>query len=366
MRAGNLVSNGAFRLAEWQPRSKIELERNPYFHADERTIIERVVYHPIEDENTEFQRFRAGGLEWTYQVPSNQFRWLEENLSDALLISPWFGTYFFSFNLTREPFIDNLALRQALNLAIDRDILTEKVSQFGEIPTFNLIPPGTPDFPSPIPEEAGWTQAEREQRARELYQQAGYSEDRPLDVELRYNTSENHRKLSVSVAAMWKQVLGVRTRLVNEEFQVFLNNRELKRNTEVFRAGWIGDYQDAFTFLELFHSEHGSNHAGYNNPRYDLLLEQIGTERIPARRRNLMVEAERMLLADQVMLPVYVYVTKRLIDPTLKGWQPNIMDFHLSRHLFFVRTKNEALSDPVAEEAETMDVDQPATEPEGS
>ena len=348
VRPGNLVSNGPFRLISWQPRSKIELERNPYFHANERTLLERVVYHPIEDENTEFQRFRAGGLAWTFRVPSNQFRWLEENLSEALLISPWFGTYFFSFNLTREPFIDNLALRKALNLAIDRDILTEKVSQFGEIPTFNLIPPGTPDFPSPIPEYAEWTQLQREQQARALYEQAGYSDNRPLDVELRYNTSENHRKIAVSVAAMWKQVLGVRTRLVNEEFRVFLQNRALRRSTEVFRAGWIGDYQDPFTFLELFHSAHGRNDAGYNNPRYDRLLEQIGTERISARRRNLMVEAERMLLADQVVLPVYVYVTKRLIDPVLKGWQPNIMDFHLSRYLFFVRTQTED-AEPVVE-----------------
>ena len=368
VRAGNLVSNGAYRLAEWQPRSRIELERNPYFHDDDETLIDRVIYHPIEDENTEFQRFRAGGLDWTYEVPNNQFRWLQENLSEALLISPWFGTYFFSFNQTREPFIDNLALRQALNLAINRDILTEKVTQFGEIPTFNLIPPDTPDFPSPIPEAAGWTQQQREQRALELYRQAGYSEDRPLDVELRYNTSENHRKIAVAVAAMWKQVLGVRTRLVNEEFRVFLQNRALRRNTEVFRAGWIGDYQDAFTFLELFHSEHGRNDAGYNNPRYDRLLEQISTERIPARRRNLMVEAERILLADQVVLPVYVYVTKRLIDPTLKGWQPNIMDFHLSRYLFFVRTGSSepepVAADDTAVEATTESAAEAVGDPE--
>ncbi|MEM1080266.1 MAG: peptide ABC transporter substrate-binding protein [Pseudomonadota bacterium] len=357
VRPGNLVSNGAFRLHEWQPRSEIVLLRNPYFHADQDTILDQVIYYPIEDENTEFQRFRAGGLDWTFEVPSNQFRWLEDNLSDALLISPWFGTYFFSFNLTREPFIASLELRQALNLAINRDILTEKVSQFGEIPTFNLIPPDTPDFPSPIPEAAAWTQQEREVRARELYQAAGYSLDQPLDVELRYNTSENHRKLAVSVAAMWKAVLGVRTRLVNEEFRVFLQNRALRRNTEVFRAGWIGDYQDPFTFLELFHSAHGRNDAGYNNPRYDRLLEQISTERIPARRRNLMVEAERMLLADQVVLPVYVYVTKRLIRPTLKGWQPNIMDFHLSRYLFFVRTNEATEPEPAEATALPSDAD---------
>ncbi|MEX2497722.1 MAG: peptide ABC transporter substrate-binding protein [Wenzhouxiangellaceae bacterium] len=339
---GNLVSNGAYRLVDWVPRSRITLNRNPHYHAADRVIIERVVFYPIEDENNEFQRFRVGDLHWTDQVPSNLFRWLSANLPQALSVSPWFGTYYFGFNLTREPFEENLLLRQALNLAIDREILTGKVTQFGEIPTFTLVPEGLPDYPPPVPDYAALSQAEREQMARELYRQSGYADDQPLEVELRYNTSENHRKIAVAISAMWKQVLGVRTRLINEEFRVFLQNRALKRNTEVFRAGWIGDYQDAFTFLELFHSEHRRNDSGYDNPRYDRLLEQISTERIPARRRNLMVEAERMLLADQVVMPVYTYVTKRLVNPLLKGWEPNVMDFHPSRQMYFVKARSEA------------------------
>lgn len=349
---GNLVSNGAYRLVDWDPRSQIVLDRNPHWHGAERVIIEQVVFYPIEDENTEFQRFRVGDLDWTDQVPSNQFRWLAANLPEALSVSPWFGTYFFAFNLTRPPFEDSPALRKALNLAIDRDILTDKVTQFGEIPTFTLVPDGLPDYEPPTPDYAAASQVEREAMARELYAEAGYSEAAPLEVELRYNTSENHRKIAVAVAAMWKQVLGVRTRLINEEFRVFLQNRRLKRNTEVFRAGWIGDYQDAYSFLELFHSEHRRNDAGYANARYDRLLERIATERIPARRRNLMVEAERMLLADQVVLPVYTYVTKRLVNPLLKGWAPNVMDFHPSHHMFFVKTRGqEAPSGENAEEA---------------
>ena len=339
VRPGNLVSNGAFVLDDWQLRSRIVALRNPHFRQVDRVIIEQVTFFPFEDENTEFNRFRAGDLHWTYQVPSNQFRWLEQNMAEALHVSPWFGTYFFSFNLTREPFRDSLELRQALNLAVDRDILTRSVTRFGELPTFTLVPPGLPDYQPPEPEFAEWTQAEREELARELYARAGFSESNPLVVELRYNTSENHRKVAVAVSAMWKQTLGVQTRLVNEEFRVFLQNRAQRRVTQVFRSGWIGDYQDAFTFLELFHSEHGRNDAGYNNPRFDRLLEQIASERIPSRRRNLMVEAERMLLADQVILPVFTYVTKRLIDPRLQGWQENVMDQHLSRHMFLVKER---------------------------
>ncbi|MFP4208587.1 MAG: peptide ABC transporter substrate-binding protein [Wenzhouxiangella sp.] len=339
VRPGNLVSNGAYRLADWQVRSRIELEKNPHFRAADSVIIERVVLYPFEDENTEFNRFRAGDLHWTYQVPNSQFRWLERNMAEALVVAPWFGTYFFSFNLARPPFRDNLPLRQALNLAIDRQILTERVTRFGEIPTFHLVPPGLPDYQSPRPEHADWTQQEREAEALRLYRQAGYSDAEPLVVELRYNTSENHRKIAVAMAAMWKEVLGVRTRLINEEFRVFLQNRAQRRVTEVFRAGWIGDYQDAFTFLELFHSGHGRNDAGYDNPGFDRLLEQIAGERIPSRRRNLMAEAERILLEDQVVLPVYVYVSKRLVDPRLAGWEDNIMDIHPSRHMYLLRER---------------------------
>jgi len=338
---GNLISNGAFRLVEWTPRSRLVLDRNPDYHSVDKVIIERVVYYPIEDENTEFQRFRVGDLHWTDQVPSNLFGWLSVNLPQALSLSPWFGTYYFGFNLNRSPFENNLPLRRALNLAIDRDILTGKVTQFGEIPTFTLVPDGLPDYEPPQPDYAVLSQHQREQMARDLYREAGYSEDKPLEVELRYNTSENHRKIAVAISAMWKQALGVRTRLINEEFRVFLQNRRLRRNTEVFRAGWIGDYQDAFTFLELFHSEHRRNDSGYTNPRYDRLLEQISTERIPARRRNLMAEAERMLLADQVVLPVYTYVTKRLVNPLLKGWESNVMDAHPSRQMYFVKAQSE-------------------------
>lgn len=367
VRPGRLVSNGAYQLSDWQVRSKIELIKNPHYRLADQTIIEKVVFYPFEDENTEFTRFRSGDLNWTYQVPSSQFRWLSENLAEALSVSPWFGTYFFSFNLTRPPFADNLALRQALSLAIDREILTERVTQFGEMPTFGLVPPGLPDYVSPEIEYAEMTQAEREALARELYLRAGYSESQPLTVELRYNTSENHRKIAVAVAAMWKQVLGVRTRLINEEFRVFLTNRAQKRVTEVFRAGWIGDYQDAFTFLEMFHSEHGRNDPGYNNPIYDDLLERAAAERIDARRRNLMAEAERILLADQVILPVFVYVSKRLADPTLKGWENNVMDRHPTRFMYFVKEQpaqsgaelNADLDDGLDDESDTDQTNSP-------
>jgi len=333
-RAGNLVSNGAYVLAKWTPRVEIVLRRNPAYREADRTLIERVHYLPIEDHSSEVKAFRAGEIDWTNEVPNNQFQWLQKHYSDELVVSPWMGSYFFGFNLTQEPFIDNPSLRMALILAIDRQILTDKVTQFGEQPSYALVPPGIDGYVPFSPEYADWTQAERNHEARRLYEQAGYSEERPLRIEIRYNTSENHKKIALAVASMWKQVLGVNTTLVNEEFRVFLQNRAQKVVTQVFRAGWVSDYNDPYSFLELFRTGHGRNDYGYSNSTFDALLDQVGTERVRARRERLMFEAERVLMSDHVIIPVYTYVTKRLVSPQLKGWRNNVMDHHQTRHMF--------------------------------
>jgi oligopeptide transport system substrate-binding protein len=342
-----LVSNGAFVLKSWKPRVAIELVKNPNFREAEQTLVQRVVYAPTEDQAAEVKQFRAGELDWTDEVPNNQFRWLQKHYPDELVVSPWMGSYFLGFNLTQEPFIDNPSLRLALNLAIDREIITEKVTQFGELPSFALVPPGIDGYVPFSPEYADWTQEVRNAEARQLYEQAGYSEENPLNVELRYNTGDNNKKIVLAIASMWKQVLGVNVTLVNEEFRVFLQNREQKVITQVFRAGWISDYNDPYSFLELFRSGHGRNDYGYSNTTFDALLDEVGTERVRARRERLMFEAERVLMTDVVIVPIYTYVTKRLVSRRLKGWQNNVMDHHPTRFMFLLKER-----EPEQEEAE--------------
>ena len=165
-----------------------------------------------------------------------------------------------------------------------------------------------------------------------------------MRIEIRYNTSENHKKLALAIASIWKQRLGVHATLVNEEWKVFLQNREQKVITQVFRAGWISDYGDPYSFLELFRTGHGQNDYGYSNEMYDQLLTEIASERIPARRRRLMQEAERVLLADMPIIPLYTYVTRRLVNQHVKGWQNNVMDHHYSRYMFLLKSASEAES----------------------
>lgn len=337
-RPGNLVSNGAFMLSDWKVRAQIDLVPNPHYWDSASVILEKVIYYPFEDASNSVKQFRSGGLHWTYEVPSNQFSWLEKNYPRQLVISPWLGSYFFGFNLQREPFIDSPDLRRALALAIDRELLTDKVTQFGELPSFTLVPPGISDYQSPLPEWAGWSQAEREAEAKALFEKAGFGPERPLRLQIRYNTSENHKKISLALASMWKQVLGVQSELINEEWKVFLQNRAQRSVTQVFRAGWISDYDDPYSFLQMFRSGHGQNDYGYSNALYDTLLEEIAAERIPARRRRLMQEAERIVLEDLPIIPVYTYVTKRLVDHHLRGWENNVMDHHYSKHMFLLKS----------------------------
>ena len=340
-RPGNLVSNGAYVLNEWVIRSRISLVKNKKYWNADNVILEKVNYYPFEDQSTALKRFRAGKLHWTSEVPNNQFKWLQKHYPDELVISPWLGSYYFGFNLEREPFIENPGLRMALVLALDRELLTEKVTQFGELPSFTLVPPGIRDYVSPVPEWAEWTQAEREKEARRLYSMAGYSQDNPLKFEIRYTAGDNNKKMALAAASLWKQVLGVQATLLNEEYKVFLQNRERRILTQVFQAGWISDYADAYSFLNLFRSGHGRNDYGYSNNLYDALLDEVAAERIPSIRRRLMFETERLLLADVPFIPLYTYVTKRMVNPRLKGWQSNVMDHHYSKDMYFLKASSD-------------------------
>ncbi|MCK6372367.1 MAG: peptide ABC transporter substrate-binding protein, partial [Gammaproteobacteria bacterium] len=272
-RPGKLVSNGAYRLVEWAVQSHIRLERNEHYWDDDDTVIDEVWYYPIENDDTEVSRYRAGELDFTESVPFRQIPLLRRILPDELKIAPYLGSYYFGFNNTKPPFKDNLPLRLALSLAVDRDILTQRVTGAGEIAAYGFVPP-VAGYTGQSPEWAAWTQERRNEEARRLYREAGYSEQNPLVVELLYNTDQNHKRVAGALAAMWKQTLGVRTRLLNQEWKVFLENRKRRIITQVFRSGWIGDYDDAYTFLQLMHSANGQNDPGYRSAAYDALLDQ--------------------------------------------------------------------------------------------
>lgn len=330
-RAGTLVSNGAYRLKEWRVHSHIALEKNPHYHDAPNVAVERVDYLPIEDQRAELARFEAGDVHITYGVPPGRLDWLKANYPEALHVHPWFGVYYIGLNTTRAP-LNDVRVRRALSMAIDRELLAYDVAGTGEQPAYNWIPPVGDYEPLP-PEWADWPHEQRVERARTLLAEAGFDDGNPLKVELLYNTRERDQRLMAAVAAMWKQNLGVTARLVNQEWKVYLQTRRQLARTQAFRSGWIGDYPDPNSFAEILHSGHGMNEFGWRNTRYDALLEKAAATRDARARAGLFAAAEREIHAEVPLIPLFRYAKARLVSPEVAGYRGNLMDRHYARHL---------------------------------
>jgi oligopeptide transport system substrate-binding protein len=332
-RPGRLVSNGAFTLQDWVVGSRVVAVRNRNYWNDSNTSVDRVEYVHHDDPSVEFRQYRAGEIDVTYVVPPTQFPWIKANMPAELHVSPQLSIYYYGFNLTRPPFKDNPGLRRALSLVIDRERLTTAVTGVGEAPAYGWVPRGVANY---TPQQFDYSTRpwpERLAEARELYRRAGYSAAHPLEVEIRYNSGEVHNRLAVAVAAMWKDALGVETTLYAEEFRALLQSIQARTDTQVFRSSWVGDYNDAYSFAQLLQSDFGINLTGYSNPRYDELLAGATREPDPARRRALLEEAERVMLADHPVLPLYFYVNKHLVKPRIQGWSDNVMNVQYSKDL---------------------------------
>jgi len=332
-RPGNLISNGAYRLRDWRVGSFIEVERNEHYWNNERTSID-VVRHQVSPEPTaELNRYRAGELDTTASVPPEAFAQMREERPDELKVSPFLAVYYYGFNLSREPFKSNPKLRQALSMAIDREALTANVTGRGEAPAYGWVPPGTTNYEPRRFLYADMSKKQRQQTARQLYQESGYSDANPLEVEIRYNTSDVQKRVAETVQSMWQDVLGFKATLVNEELQVLIANVTAAEETEVFWLSWRGDYDDAHAFLSMLESDNPSNLVRYTNEEYDGLMEKAAVQTDAGLRKSYLEEAEKLMLADHPLIPLYFYVNKNMVSPRVQGWGDNVLNYHYSQHL---------------------------------
>ena len=331
-RPGNLISNGAFKLEEWRVQSHIKLVRNTQYWDDENTTLSEVYNYTLDEPNSSLKRYRAKELDFTDTTPLEQLPLIRACMASEYKVAPYFGSYYYGFNNTKPPFKNNPNLRTALNMAIDREILVNIVIGAGQIPAYSFVPP-VKTYQPIEPEWSGWTQEQRAKEALKLYKEAGYSKESPLEIEILYNTSENHKKVALAVAAMWKQTLGVQTTLRNQEWKVFLETRRLQNETQIFRGGWIGDYDDPYTFSQLLHSENEMNHAGYSSPDYNALIDLAATKNAGEERLDDLRAAERLLMKDLPIIPLYYYVSQHMIKPWVFGLEDNVMDHHYSKYV---------------------------------
>jgi len=330
-RAGNMVSNGAYALDEWAVNSFVRLRRNPHYHDAQDVQIDTVYYYPIEEHSAELQRYRAGELDFTQSVPNSQYDWIRANLGDELHVTPYLSTYLFVLDLSEPPF-DDARVRQALAMAVDRQTLVEKVLGGGQQGAWGLVPPGVDNYTPAEYDWKDWPQEQRLAEARRLYREAGYSADNPLEARILYNTSDNHRKIAVAVQEMIRSALGADITVVNQEFKVMLETRKEPSRWEILRYGWTGDYNDPYTFLEIFRSDSPQNPAYYANPEFDRLLGEASAEVDLERRARLLQDAERLLINDYPSIFAYFYVARHLVKPWVRGYRANIMDHNYTRH----------------------------------
>jgi oligopeptide transport system substrate-binding protein len=333
---GLMVSNGAFVLARWDFGSHLIAARNHHYWNDAATHLDGVEYYSITEPATELRAFRSGALDTTSTIPGAQFAWIEQHLGQELHVAPQLGVYYLGLNMRRAPFAKSAQLRQALSLVIDRERLVQAVTGTGETAAYTFVPPQTLNYSPPVPAYASWPMARRIARARELLADAGMLQSPPA-IELRYNSSELHGRIAVAVAGMWKQALGVDTALHAEEFKVLLQDIDRGDVTQVFRASWLADYNDAYSFLQVLQSGFGINLPRYANTTYDDLLARAAGEGDAGRRRALLENAEQVMIADQPLIPLYFYVAKHLVSARVRGWRDNAMNVVYSKQLTKVR-----------------------------
>jgi oligopeptide transport system substrate-binding protein len=327
------VSNGAYVLTSWTPGGTLQLSKNPSYWDRDHVRITNVVYVPLSDENAEWLRYRAGELDLTQSVPAAALASIRKERPTELHLAPFLGTMYYALNLRTAPFKNDVDLRKALAMAINRRAILATILPFGQKPAFGFVPNGTWNYQ---PQSWDWADAPDATRigdAKRLYAKSGYSRQAPLRLKLLFNSNPSIKQIAIATAAMWKETLGIETELIDEEYRVFLDSRQDFSRWDVVRLAWVADYNDAGSFLDTLRSGSTNNDSGYDNPQFNALIDQAERTADTQKRREILESAERTMLADYPVVPIYFYSSKRLFKPYLRGETANPLNRLYSKHL---------------------------------
>jgi oligopeptide transport system substrate-binding protein len=328
----NIVANGPYKPVEWVPGSYVHSVKNDSYYGADDIQIDEVYYYVLEDQAAALNRYRAGEFDILTDFPADQFQWLQDNRPGEAHVAPFLGVYYYTLNHNFEPLKD-IRVREALSIAINREVIGPEVLGTGEIAAYSWIPPGTSNYVDEgyMPDWASEPYADRVARATALMEEAGYSADNPLDIVLRYNTNDNHQRIAVAISAMWKP-LHVNVELFNSEVAVHYNALD-ENDFEVGRAGWLMDYNDPINMLDLLKGGIPLNYGRYNNEEFNSLLDQSATELDLDARAELLHQATVIAMEDFATIPIYYYVSKNVVAPYIDGFEDNAKDVHRTRYL---------------------------------
>ena len=320
-RPEHIVSNGAFTLASWKLSRSFVFRKNPRYWNAAAVALESAEGLSTDNINASFNLYMSGVLDWTDSGAVPQFVVPEIKKRADFHVAPYFCTYFYRFNVTRPPY-DDVRVRKALFLAMNRHDIVDYVTKAGQEVAHSLVPPGIP----------GYTEAHLPDQdvaeARRLLAEAGYPDGKGFPrTELLFNTSESHKNIAEVIQQQWKKNLGIDVVLVNQEWKVFLATTQAL-DFWVARGSWIGDYLDPNTFLDMWQSDNGNNRTGFSDPDYDALVDRAARTVDPAERMALLHEAEDWVLnREMIILPVYYYVVQNLYDDRdFAGLTPNLLN----------------------------------------
>jgi len=312
-----LVSNGPFNITEWNHDQDVLIAKNDNYYNKKVVKLSNIDFIISEDLNTNWQMYQNDEIQVDYDLPVDVLGKLKSEKSPELTIPTELATYFYRFNTTKKPFT-NVKVRKALSMAIDRQSIIDNVSQGGQLPAYALVPTGVADAKGEFRENGGDYFAENLEEAKTLLAEGLKEEGMDkLSFSIVYNTSEAHKKMAEAIQQMWNK-LGVDVQLENVEFKVKID-REHALDYEVTRAGWIGDYVDPNTFLDLFASWSTQNDTGWTSDKYDELIKSAASEFDVAKRMGYLHEAEKLIIEAYPIMPIYYYTRPMMIKPNLVG-----------------------------------------------
>ncbi|MFX3681312.1 MAG: peptide ABC transporter substrate-binding protein [bacterium] len=320
-RPESIVGNGPFRITIWEPQSQIRGERNPHFREAEEVPLNGVAFYPFENAVSQEAAFRSGQLHLTSEVPLTKIATYRQESPEHLRVDPFVLTGFMRFNVTRPP-LNDVRVRQALALSINRQALADRVLKGGETPADRLTPPNTAGYTA----EATFGYDPNE--ARRLLAAAGFPDGNGFpSLEVMSRSREINQSILEAVQQMWRTELGIDLKIAMKEQRVWLND-ETNLDYDISNARWIGDYVEPYTFLELFLSYSGNNNTGWANQRFDELLSRASAESDETARYQLYQKAEALLIEETPIAPIYHGTQVFLKRPEVKGWPPALLGFH--------------------------------------
>ena len=332
---GSYVGNGPYVLAEWFPNDHIALVKNTRFYDSADVKIQRVEFLPITDPDAGLRRFRAGELDIQDTIPPTQIGFVESTMGSMFHKEIYLANGWLTLNMARKPF-DDIRVRQALNMAYDRETMAYKVVNIGQPPAYSLLPPGIANYPGGVEFDfKGTPYPELLKRAQELMRQAGFGPDKPLRTTMTTGPSPEVRRIAAAVQEIWRNIY-VEAQIVQTDPQVYSSNLRAG-NFDIAGYGWVADYNDARNFLFLFLSDNELNYGKYKNPAFDALIAQSDQEQDLEKRGQLLAQAEALLLKDVPLIPNRFQVTLNLVQPYVKGWVTNVSNTNRTRWLSIER-----------------------------